>query len=138
MTYGTDTNYPGDWVSTLTTPYGTTRFDYTGTGSGIQRELDISDPVGLSEHMRFIEVQPVTDDNTALPQGMIVTNSWLDYRNTFYWDKKAMADAPLSPSSATVYHWLHAGNQPEQALTLESLKKPLEARIWYNYPGQTD
>jgi YD repeat-containing protein len=35
-----------------------------------------------------------------------------------------------------VYHWLHTGDESTTSRVLESLKKPLENRIWYNYPDQ--
>ena len=109
MTYNTNPSYPADWVSTLTTPYGLTSFNYTGTNFGtVERELEITDPMGLKQHLRFNNGQTPSDGNDPpVPAGVISHDPWSEYRNTFYWDKKAMADDPLDTNSATVYHWMH-------------------------------
>lgn len=54
------------------------------------------------------------------------------------WDKHAY---PLAASSFTLArnkHWTHLRtNTNVTADTVESIKFPLEDRIWHNYPGQT-
>jgi len=67
-------------------------------------------------------------------------NSHLDYWNSFYWDKAAMATAPGDYAAAVQYNWMlandvsygHAQSRP----VLHSMKRPLERRVWYRYPGQ--
>ena len=62
----------------------------------------------------------------------------MNHRETFYWDKKAIVDDADHPySMARSYHFLHDSSDLESR-TLESVKMPLENRVWYNYPGQSD
>src|SRR5262249_816136 len=56
--------------------------------------------------------------------------------NTFYWSKKAWRDFPNDYTKAKIYHWLHDIDTSLCSDTLESIKNPLESRIWYSYPGQ--
>ena len=69
-------------------------------------------------------------------------NELLQWRNTFYWDKHAFvvgrrAAGDLEYLSARISHWTHDAHY--QTLTgdvLESVKQPLEGRIWFAYAGQ--
>ena len=142
FSYGGNNAIAGDWVSSMTTPYGTTNFDYTGTVSTkdnpIQdEELTITDPAGLREHARFVEPQAPLDGTKASdPNGALNEDLWMEFRDTFYWDHQAMSQAPFATSSARIYHWLHT---PISQLSdvLECYQAPLESRVWYNYPNQT-
>jgi hypothetical protein len=52
-------------------------------------------------------------------------NSYLQYRNTFYWNRQAMAAGAWDLTKAHVYHWLHVKNNVNQAAAiLESDKGP--------------
>ena len=138
FTYNPPSALAGDWIGSMTTPYGTTNFDYTGSDNNGVHELEITDPLGSKEHARYSEQpQHPTDEAAPVPSGLLGGDGSLYYRNTFFWGKKAMVDAPLQASSAKVYHWLHTP-ESKQAAILESIKNPLESRIWYNYPGQTN
>ena len=137
FTYGAN-----DFISSLATPYGTTTFE-TGqiNATAINRWLETTDPLGGKERVEFLN----TNDAFPLignpsPTGMNVANIFMYARNSYFWDKRAMASMPfgLEYEKASIYHWLHSlPNTNEASGILESEKKPLEGRIWYNYPGQT-
>lgn len=135
-------------VNALTTPYGTTSFSYTAPGSaGPPRFVNVTDPMGYHERLEWLEPAPISDSDPSgsVPAGMPngVSNQYLSYRDSFYWDKDAYALGGCSPSGgcdyskAVDYHFLHAPNATLKSPTLESVKAPLENRVWYNYPGQT-
>lgn len=134
-------------VDAMTTPYGTTNFAYTAPGtSGPPRFVQITDPLGYSERLEWLEPAPIPDSDPAatVPQGMATTNQYLTYRDSFYWDKNAYIAAGCTPSGGCDYtkardwHFGHdASNTNLKSTSLESVKYPLENRIWYNYPGQT-
>jgi RHS repeat-associated protein len=152
FTYGT-----GDFVTSLTTPYGTTQFssfDTTlnngGNLGGLFRSLQVTDPLGGQERIEWDEIlaapfQDVTNTpgvggfgtapSLAPPN---FTNSYLLYRNTFYWDKEAMMVGPGNYNNAYIYHWLHdlASGNTRNGYVLESTKAPLENRVWKAYDGQ--
>ncbi|HTX52461.1 MAG TPA: cysteine peptidase family C39 domain-containing protein, partial [Candidatus Baltobacteraceae bacterium] len=129
-----------DLISTLTTPYGVTKF--TNAESGTTRSMEILYPDGNRERAEFNQSQSVTgvassDSPQSVPTGMATTNDFLDYRNTFYWDRKRCADAYGDYTKAQLYHWLHSTDMNSPAGILESAKAPLERRVWYDYAGQT-
>lgn len=134
-------------VNSLTTPYGTTTFSYTAPGtSGPPRFVQVTDPLGTSEREEWLEPAPIpaSDPAATVPQGMSVLNNYLQYRDSFYWDKNAYALAGCTPTGGCDYtkartkHFEHVTNTSLKATTIESIKYPLENRIWYNYPGQTN
>jgi len=141
-----------DFMTALETPYGTTTFEsgasYTPE-AGPARWVVATDPLGNRERIEFRHNAPgVGSSDAGAPQGMTPApfNSYLTYRNSFYWDKEATAQAcrfgattRCDYTRAMIFHWLHGG--PGASVTqgvLESEKRPLENRIWYTYPGQTD
>lgn len=126
-------------VNSLTTPYGTTRFSY-GESAYNSRFLEIVDPMGFAERLEFVHAAPgILGADPVSPPG--VSNSYLTYRNSFYWDKHALPlarptpDASMDYTKARISHWLHTGGS-QTAPTLESTKNPLENRVWRTYPGQ--
>jgi RHS repeat-associated protein len=66
------------------------------------------------------------------PSGMNATNNFQFYRTTFHWDRLAYAYGAGDYSKATMYHWLHSDGLNMSGI-LESVKKPLEGRVWYDY-----
>jgi RHS repeat-associated protein len=135
-------------VNAMTTPYGTTDFAYTAPGtSGPPRYVDVTDPLGYHERVEWLEPAPSSipdsDPAASVPKGLPLnpTNQYLTYRDSFYWNKDAYVAAGCSPSGGCDYtkardtHFLHVGNL--KSSTIESIKNPLENRIWYQYPGQT-
>jgi RHS repeat-associated protein len=135
----------GDFINQLTTPYGVTTFSFTENSS--DRSLTITDPNGDQEYILYKTTADVPFSEAEVPDLSSVTtpnpglsNQNLIYRNTFYFDKKVMKQYGSSDlSKATVYHWLHDDEVGSVLLTsgiLESLKRPLESRVWYLYPNQ--
>ncbi len=126
----------GDFINSMTTPYGTTIF--VQTNEGTRRVLDVTNPLGQRERVEFRHQAPginAADPANTVPTGIQLQNDLNHYRNSFYWDAQAMEIAPEDYTKATIYHWLHS----PQSLTsrvLESTKRPLENRVWFNYPGQ--
>ena len=137
-------------VNSMTTPYGTTSFAYTAPGtSGPPRFVDITDPLGYHEREEWLEPAPISssDPSATVPQGMPVslTNNYLQYRDSFHWDKNRYTAAGCAPTGGCDYtkardrHFAHlASNTSRKSTTIESVKYPLENRIWYNYPGQSN
>jgi RHS repeat-associated protein len=136
-------------VNSLTTPYGTTSFAYTAPGTAAPpRYVQVTDPLGHSEREEWLEPAPVSasDPSGTVPQGMPVgtTNNYLQYRDSFHWDKLQYVSAACTPSGgcdyakARVRHFEHDPTNGNKSNVIESEKYPLENRIWYNYPGQTD
>ncbi|HEY1692882.1 MAG TPA: RHS repeat-associated core domain-containing protein [Polyangiaceae bacterium] len=135
--------FDGDFVTTLATPYGTTNFaagddDVTYNA---QRYLTVTDAIGRVSHFEFIQAPPGIDDSDpATPTGMATTNSYLDYRNTYVWDAQqyaaAMSSGALDYTQARIVHWLHTLDDSTSRVP-ESVKEPLENRVWFDYPGQT-
>jgi RHS repeat-associated protein len=126
--------YSGDFISTLTTPYGETQFEMGG--DGLDQWIETTDVLGGKERIEF------RANTSGLPSEATPTGNWasgwLNYRNTFYWDKKAWDEGVFGDySKATIIHWLHASRWLASG-TAESVKKPLENRVWYHYPGQAE
>lgn len=136
FTYGT-----GDFITQMTTPYGTTQFVQNDVEPN--RMLTVIDPAGDSERIefRYEDELAVPDIGAQLPSDpdLLIADytNWKN-RNTYYWDKKAFAENPQDTRKAKLMHWLHSTTLGETIDILESEKKPLENRVFYNYPGQTD
>ncbi len=137
-------------VNSMTTPYGTTTFAYTAPGaSGPPRYAEATDPMGFKEREEWLEPSsaiPNTDPAATVPTGMplALTNNFLQYRNSFHWDKDAYVTAGCTPAGGCDYtkarlrHFTHVpGVSGIKNTSLESEKQPLENRVWYALPGQT-
>jgi len=123
----------GNFVKTLTTPYGLTQFDKGENGS--QRWLEITDPRNTKERVEYRDFAPGILDSEAAPAGFFNTD--LQRRNTFYWDKKAFAVAAGDYTKAHVTHWLKSADGTATTSIVENEKSALENRVWYGYEGQT-
>ncbi|MBN9090210.1 MAG: hypothetical protein J0J01_25140, partial [Reyranella sp.] len=136
-------------VNSLTTPYGTTTFAYTAPGtSAPPRFAQVTDPMGFSEREEWLEPSstPATDPSATVPTGMpsALTNAYLNYRNSFHWDKNAYLAAGCTSSGgcdyskARIRHFTHVpSGAAVKDTALESVKYPLENRLWFTYPGQS-
>ncbi|MFA5508997.1 MAG: hypothetical protein WC423_26475, partial [Vulcanimicrobiota bacterium] len=144
-TFGMVSSYQygaNDFIHTLTTPYGTTTFSYgdvsTEPSLGVRRFLEIVDTEGRISRLESADVGPYTVSSSQVPSGMPLSNSYMTYRNSFYWEPHQL-DAVPNYDKATVYHFLHAKNYIDggwaTGRTLESMKRPLENRVWYAYPN---
>jgi YD repeat-containing protein len=126
----------GTFINALTTPYGATKFAYGE--SGIQRWVNITNPQGQTERVEYTHAAPgIPFTEARTPAGMNVFNQWISYRNTFYWNAHAYAQATGDYTKARITHWLHGkDNLNMTSGTIESTKEPLENRVWYNYANQ--
>ena len=130
----------GDFIRAMTTPYGTTTF--AKGEQGTTRFLEATDPLGDTERVEYRQQAPGVadhDDNTIVPQfaeSNLLYNSYLDGRDTFYWDKKTWRDFPGDYTKAKMFHFLHE-NAATTGRVIESIKEPLERRVWFLYPGMT-
>src|SRR5262249_20665380 len=136
---------PNDFVQALTTPYGTTTFRHEtlAANSLNVRFIEATDPLGGTEHAEFqweTASLSATAPSAEVPSGFSAWNSNLDHYNTFYWDTRAWRLGKNDLSKATITHWMlgeqWAGWQKYSYLP-HSIKRPLEGRVWYAYPGQT-
>ena len=126
-------------INSMTTPYGTTNFVYGQ--SGTTRFLNATDPLGNTERVEFQHTapgMPYADPAATVPKGMQnLEDAYLYYRNSFYWDKHAYKIAAGNYLKARITHWHHwISNTSETAHSIESIKFPLENRVWFTYPGQ--
>ena len=128
-----------DLVTTLTTPYGVTKF--TNAENGTTRSMEILYPDGNRERVEFNQSADLgialSDPPQTVPAGMTTTNNYLYFRNTYYWDRQGCAYAYGDYTKARIYHWLHSADMQSPVGILESTKAPLEGRVWYDYAGQT-
>jgi RHS repeat-associated protein len=133
--------YTDNLITEMRTPYGRTKF--AAGESGVYRWLEITDPTGAKERAEFnsdADMNNIPDSEPVAPSGLtLIENAGLKYRNTFFWNKKAMTDAPGDYTKAKIWHWLHGQNGSTSVTSsiLESEKEPFESRVWYQYPGQT-
>ena len=134
-----------NFIDTMTTPYGTWGLNSTD-GAGYL-EADITNPLGDNERVEYQEALssslfPTPADGVPpTPNGNLVAYDNLQTADTFYWTRRAMAQAAGLPDSSAGYklaqvtHWAEG---PQGSLSVPlSTKMPLEGRIWYNYPAQT-
>lgn len=129
-----------DFVSSLVTPYGTTTFTNAGTVASGETWLQATDPLGETEFLEFDDNTPIamSDPPAIVPAGMGVVDNYLVYRNSIFWDKKAYADGAGDVTKARIYHFLHEPDISTESPILESVKEPLENRVWYTYVGQPE
>jgi RHS repeat-associated protein len=143
FTYGT-----GSAITQMVTPYGTTTFTAsTGDNTVPVRTLNVTEPDGSEVYAEShidgsnypytsggssLTTEPVPSASTFI---VGYSSEYLMYRNTFYWDKKAMEVTGDNPTSdytkAYIYHFLHSQSNQESPV-LESEKPAAENRIWYN------
>ncbi len=130
----------GDFINKLTTPYGDTLF-VTGEEYA-HRWLEIEDPQGAKERVEFIHGAPgmlPTVSPASVPTGMLTVNQYMNLRNTYYWDKKAMAEAPGDYTKARITHWLHTDYNINIVSDVPAnTKQPLENWVWNAYPGTSN
>jgi RHS repeat-associated protein len=132
----------------MTTPYGTATFNlsapFVNTGANLIRYVEATDALGQKERVEF-NVDPALTGAGAslaapLPSASVVnfTNNYNQYRNSYFWDKLQMKLSPGNYQNAHRYHWVHSWVPKGVTSILESEVPPLEGRIFYNYPGQTN
>ncbi len=131
------------------------------------RWIEITDPLGAKERMEYHDGEQTgvasSDLNENVPNGDIQTaNDFQNFRNSFHWSKRAYQQAPnlsknLNPQQtqpqapgpgdyalAHIFHWVHQNYFDGSNLStvsgdhLESELTPGEARVFYNYEGQSN
>lgn len=125
-----------DQMEALITPYGESKFEFGEEGP--TRWFEATHPNGDKERVEFrhkLEGVPVV--LPAVPTGILVTNNYNNERNALYWDRKAMKDAPGDVNSAQITHFLHTPDINISSDLIESVKSPLEGRVWFEYRNQT-
>lgn len=122
----------GTLVTDLTTPYGTTHFNWSGEGWG---RMDITDPEGNTERYQFDPYQGASAALWNRPQGMRTDGAGYGVE---HWDKEAYAKSlrDNSTDGATIYLFQSSETWASVGRGLMAVKRPLENAIWYNYPGQ--
>ncbi|HET6588195.1 MAG TPA: hypothetical protein VFG67_10560, partial [Oleiagrimonas sp.] len=128
----------GTSVTAMTTPYGTTHFDTHQ--QGVRRWIDITDANGNALRWEFNEaVGGIPFSASHVPHGIRAFNRYLNSRDSFFWDATALKRFGADYTKALNYHWTHKSSggrlSSVTADSLESIKYPLESRIWYNHPG---
>ena len=142
----------GDFINTMTTPYGTTTFSMpppfsdleTYGGTDNVRTLQavfhgIDEAEDGIERLEYGNLAPnIPASETFLPNvpGVSVVNGYYNNRNSFYWDKKAMAEAAGDYTRAKLTEWLHL-TQAQISNIKEREKAPLEGAVYYFYPNQS-
>jgi RHS repeat-associated protein len=134
----------GTGIQALTTPYGTTSFEYAfETNNGPNNWLVTTYPDGEKERVEFLQSPSVGISDrlpfAGLPTNMTVFDGFLTDRNTYYWDRNAYDDYAANPNdytTARLYHWLHTDGLGPATGVEESEQEPLENRVWFNYAGQ--
>jgi RHS repeat-associated protein len=125
----------GDFISAITTPYGTTSF--TKGDNGYNRWLEAIDPMGATERLEYLNQTETAlqDPLWTYPTGFPPTPEWA--QASFYFDKRTMALYPGDYSKARMITWLRNQNFNQAVGIKKSEKVPLENRVWYKYPGET-
>lgn len=125
----------GSTITALNTPYGTTLFAYGE--DGYHYWLNTTDVRGNTSRYEFVHDAPgIPFSETEVPAGMPTFNEYINARDSYYWDAQAYATAPGDYTQARIYHWQHltSSGNTLTADSLESVKYPLENRIWNFYP----
>jgi YD repeat-containing protein len=155
------------FVTTLTTPYGTSTFNDTPNPNDfpeartVSNSLTLTDPLGYTDYLYYYQAStahPVTPDSDpagTVPTGMGccnrgIGNGLLSWRNTYYWNKHQFAlGATMSRgvvtqenfADAALTHWYHMAQLNEyldSSRQISSIKQPLENRVWFNQIGTYD
>lgn len=139
---------PNGFPMNMTTPYGTTTFRKLQENIGLVRSLEVEDPNGDRERVMYNDSatgSPLPGNHTpppevyygALPTPFSADLERLQFRNSYFWTKEAMAHAPGDFESSRNYRWFTDRNWRVVPF-VEAIKEPLEERVWFNYPGQED
>ena len=145
-----------NFVTQLTTPYGTSNFNDTINPNdpvypAPTRSLTRSDPMGNTDLDYFYQnttIIPASDAAAVVPSCMGlsggVTNNYLNLRNSYYWNPHAFALGVTTSGGVVqsedftksfIQHWIHHNGFVDAYDVPESSKQPLENRVWYDYYG---
>jgi RHS repeat-associated protein len=151
-----------DWVSSLTTPYGSTGFNIIDTANApVTRSVLVTQPDG--GHQLYLYRETTNDVPISYPSGQIPNTSPyantfdtndLNLRNTFYWGPRqyiALSTTTISAFTsndflkAQMFHWLKTSNNViSQTISMKRDPSPDSAgtiqgqKTWYDYAGKTN
>ncbi len=130
----------GTFIRGLTTPYGTTTFtsEYRAQSflAGGWRVFTATDPAGRTYRAESRSAVPGVPVSETAPEGIpSLYNANLQHRNAYSWTPAQLAGG-VDYAKATVRHFMHRSSGVEASRLLESVKKPLENRVWYFYKDQ--
>ena len=140
-----------DFIASLTTPYGTTKFVTNSATSGFAQYVEVTDALDRKERVEYRSSFAGatwllgSDPEEELPDAALIQskNDFLYYGNTLHWDKKTYAHHPPNPETGLNYDkavrhkWMwHQTVSYRPTGVISNIKKPFESRIWYEYPGQ--
>ncbi len=121
-----------DVIAAVTTPYGTTTVTAGEAEIGLKRWVQTTDPIGGKERVEYGSASVFVAE--PAPAMLTVANN--NHHNSSYWGKRAMEVAPADPASATDYWWTTAQDGSWVSTAAPAgIKRPLENRVWYAYPG---
>ncbi len=120
-------------ITNLTTPYGSTRFNWGSQYAG-RYSLEVTDPEGDTERFEYLGYDSVLP-STADPVGVRIDGGGA---NVAHWSKKAYAESFQSNSvaGATLYQFQLSDTLNSAGRVLKAVRFPLENPVWFNYPGQ--
>ena len=139
------------FVTSLTTPYGTSTFSEAlnpnDTPVAGERSLTLTDPLGYTDYIYFYNPNntlPNTYPSAQIPSGVSVYNTELRTANLFYWNKHQFATG-CTMSGGVVQSENYSDGVNWRWVTYDSylydlpqdIKEPLEYAKWYNWAGQT-
>ncbi len=140
----------GDFIDRLTTPYGQHNYvwgDLPGINNEPGRFIEATDPYGDKERVEANDYAnyptngeepnpaPSSINVAGQPISFLPKTDNLQFRNTYFWNKKQMREGGGDYSKAVLYNW----KADFSVITgvIGSMKLPLQSRVWFNYPGQT-
>ena len=138
-----------DFITAMTTPYGTSRFGKSGS------TLTLTDPMGLQEKLSFafsrsgqglagvagtsaLAAETPSTPDVAIANGQSYYG-YLYYGTTLYWDKKTMRMFGDQVDKAHQTRWAQQTTSYSVLTGIPSSRRPaLSHRTWYRYEGQPD
>ncbi|MGC4089428.1 MAG: RHS repeat-associated core domain-containing protein [Polyangiaceae bacterium] len=142
FTYDSGTGSDPNFIKQLDTPYGTSSFTGGVDYDTQVRWLELTDPELNTERIEYNGGvnAAIAATESSTPSGMTVENGEYDRRNTFYWDKSVypMYGTGMGKdyTKAEITHWAEGETSGRASSVVASIKKPLEGRVFYSYPGQ--
>lgn len=123
--------YSGDFLKTLSTPYGTTTFNTSETAS--MKAIEATDPLGATERLEVRAYEP-NFSQPSIPSKLTGGNHKIN--NSYYWDARALSRGSNDVTRAQIIHWATVGGKVTgiPLWTKQALEQPVVAE----YPGQTN